>query len=83
MTPLAEDGSVTLTKQMLLDERRVELAFENHRFYDLIRFGEAENVLGAFAASKGYTFGPTDLLLPIPQREINVSGGALVQNPGY
>ncbi|OJJ16852.1 hypothetical protein BKI52_33675 [marine bacterium AO1-C] len=83
MTPLAEDGSATLTKQMLLDERRVELAFENHRFYDLIRFGEAENVLGAFATTKGYSFAPTDLLLPIPQREINVSGGALTQNPGY
>ena len=83
MAPLAEDGSATLTKQMLLDERRIELAFENQRFYDLIRFGEAENVLGAFAASKGYSFAPTDLLLPIPQREINVSGGALTQNPGY
>lgn len=83
MAPLVEDGSATLTKQMLLDERRIELAFENQRFYDLIRFGEAENVLGAFAASKGYSFAPTDLLLPIPQREINVSGGALTQNPGY
>ena len=83
MPALAEDGSATLTKQMLLDERRVELAFENHRFYDLIRFGEAENVLGAFAAANGYVFAPTDLLLPIPQREINVSGGAITQNPGY
>lgn len=80
---LAEDGSATLTKQMLLDERRIELAFENHRFHDLVRFGEANNVLGAFATSKGFSFAPTDLLLPIPQREINVSGGALTQNPGY
>lgn len=80
---LALDGSATLTRQMLLDERRMELAFENHRLYDLIRFGVAETVLGAFAASEGYNFSPTDLLLPIPQSEINVSQGLLEQNPGY
>ncbi len=72
-----------LTKEMLLKERRTELAFENHRFYDLVRFGVAEEVLGAFATSIGETFTPRDLLLPIPQKEINVSGGALTQNPGY
>ena len=72
-----------LTKDMLLYERRIELAFENHRFYDLIRFGEANSVLTAFAESEGNTFGPTDLLLPIPQAQINVSEGLLKQNPGY
>jgi len=83
MSELATDGSETLTKEMLSDERRVELAFENHRFYDLVRMGMAESVLGAFAISKGYSFAPTDLLLPIPQGEINVSSGLLTQNPGY
>lgn len=84
LSTLALDGSDTLTKQMLLDERRMELAFENHRLYDLIRFGVAEPVLTAFAASEGYTtFSATDLLLPIPQGEINVSQGLLEQNPGY
>ena len=77
-------GSITsVTKQDLLDERRVELAFENHRFFDLVRFGEAETVLSSFAASNGYAFSPTDLLLPIPQREIGLSNGLLSQNPGY
>lgn len=80
--PELEAGS-ELTKEMLLSERRVELAFENHRFYDLVRFGVAESVLGAFATSTGETFAPTDVILPIPQNEINVSGGALTQNPGY
>ncbi|MEM1324999.1 MAG: RagB/SusD family nutrient uptake outer membrane protein [Bacteroidota bacterium] len=72
-----------LTEDMLLQERRHELAFENHRLYDLIRFGKAESVLSAFAAAEGYNFAPTDLLLPIPQNEINVSNGELSQNPGY
>lgn len=83
VSTLATDGTETLTKEMLLHERRVELSFENHRFYDLIRFGEAQNVLGAFALTQGYIFTSTDLLLPIPQGEINVSQGLLIQNSGY
>ena len=73
----------SITKQELMDERRVELAFENHRLFDLVRMGEAVNVLGAFSAANGYNFSTTDLLLPIPQREINLSNGLLTQNPGY
>lgn len=72
-----------ITKQDLLDERRVELAFENHRLFDLVRMGEASNVLGSFSSANGLSFSSTDLLLPIPQREINLSNGLLSQNPGY
>lgn len=77
------DALTTLSKADLLAERRVELAFENHRFFDLVRFNEAENVLSKYSADNGYSFSTTDLLLPIPQREINLSKGALTQNPGY
>lgn len=77
------DPVTSVSKQELLDERRVELAFENHRLFDLIRFGVATDVLTSFAADNGYVFTPTDLLLPIPQREINLSNGLLTQNPGY
>lgn len=70
-------------KQELLDERRVELAFENQRWFDLIRFGEVFNVLEPFAIANGYTFTAADLLLPIPQREIGLSLGTMEQNPGY
>ncbi|QOD60972.1 RagB/SusD family nutrient uptake outer membrane protein [Polaribacter haliotis] len=73
----------TITKQELLDERRVELAFENHRLFDLIRLGEAQNVLSTFSAATGGSFSSTDLLLPIPQVEIGLSNGKLSQNPGY
>lgn len=76
-------GTDDLTKLDLSNERRVELAFENHRFYDLMRFGMANSVISAFATSTGQSFEPTDLLLPIPQNEINVSAGKLTQNPGY
>ena len=72
-----------VTKDMLLNERRVELAFENHRLFDLMRMGVAQDVLSAFASTNGYGFSSTDLLLPIPQVEIGLSKGALSQNPGY
>lgn len=77
------DAVSSITKEELLDERRVELAFENQRFFDLVRFGVAAEVLSQFSADNGYTFSGTDLLLPIPQREINLSNGLLSQNPGY
>jgi len=80
---LADDADSNITKQELLDERRMELAFENQRWFDLVRMGEAMNVLGAFATANGYNFSTTDLLLPIPQREIGLSNGLLRQNPGY
>ena len=77
------DEVTSITKQELLDERRVELAYENHRMFDLIRFKEAVNVLSEFSDNNGYSFTTTDLLLPIPQREINLSNGLMNQNPGY
>ncbi|MFY0654439.1 MAG: RagB/SusD family nutrient uptake outer membrane protein [Cyclobacteriaceae bacterium] len=73
----------SISSQELLDERRVELAFENHRFFDLVRFGVAESVLGSFAADNNYVFSGNDLLLPIPESEIGLSKGLMGQNPGY
>lgn len=74
----------TLTKDLLLSERRIELCFENNRMYDLVRFGTAETVMAAFSLTPepGFTFEPTALLLPIPQRERNIYK-ELGQNPGY
>ncbi|GAA4951879.1 RagB/SusD family nutrient uptake outer membrane protein [Algibacter agarivorans] len=76
------DRPSVLTKDALLLERRVELAFENHRFFDLLRLGVAHDVLGTHASIKGYTsYNIRRLLLPIPSREINLSDGLLTQNP--
>ncbi|MDF1695797.1 MAG: RagB/SusD family nutrient uptake outer membrane protein [Saprospiraceae bacterium] len=78
------EGDVTIiTKTDLLNERRVELAFENQRLFDLIRFGVAQSVLSDFAANNGYSFTANDLLLPLPTQEIGLSNGVLTQNPGY
>ena len=62
----------------ILHERRVELALEGDRFWDLVRTGNAPAVLGPL----GFQSGKNELL-PIPQIEIDLSQGALTQNPGY
>jgi hypothetical protein len=77
---------VTTTDKAMLrsaiqHERRIELAMEHERFYDLVRWGIAETVLHA-AGKTNYTVGKHELL-PIPQNEIDLSGGVLTQNPGY
>jgi hypothetical protein len=77
------DPVAEITKEDLLLERRVELAFENHRLHDLKRFNMAQDILSQFSAANGHSFSATDLLLPLPQYEINLSQGLLEQNPGY
>ncbi|WP_066224611.1 RagB/SusD family nutrient uptake outer membrane protein [Formosa haliotis] len=75
-----------VTRDELLLERRVEFSSENQRFFDLLRFKVANSVLSAFAAANNFNFTANDLLLPIPQNEINLSkasGTEMRQNPGY
>jgi hypothetical protein len=68
----------TFAKQ-LLDERRLEFAFENQRWQDLLRFGVAKSTM---AKQLAVTQDEIRLLFAIPQKEIDVSNGKLVQNPG-
>ncbi|WP_046246796.1 RagB/SusD family nutrient uptake outer membrane protein [Hymenobacter terrenus] len=66
------------TKQAIEQERRVELAFENQRWPDLIRSGRYVDVMRA----KGFTIQPFQNLYPVPQRETDLNA-KLSQNPGY
>jgi SpoVK/Ycf46/Vps4 family AAA+-type ATPase len=61
-----------------LCESAVELAMEEQRFWDLVRWGIDVTVLPA-AGKTGYQ--AKHRLLPIPQGEIDKSGGVLTQNP--
>ncbi|MGN6600916.1 MAG: RagB/SusD family nutrient uptake outer membrane protein [Ginsengibacter sp.] len=67
-------------RQAIYKERRVEMAFEHDRMFDLQRTGRAGKVLRALG--KPYVDGVNDVF-PIPQIEINLSNGKLTQNPGY
>ncbi len=64
-------------RQAIKNERRWEFAMEGLRFYDLVRWGDAQSALG----SLGYT--SRCALYPIPQKAIDFSGGVLVQNPQW
>ena len=61
-------------------ERRVELALEHDRFWDLVRTGRAAQVMQAHG--KKFVAGKHELL-PIPSLQIALSGGLLDQNSGY
>lgn len=65
-------------REIILEERRHELALEGHRFWDLVRTGRAAAVLGPM----GFEAGKHELF-PIPQNEIDISQGSLEQNPEW
>jgi starch-binding outer membrane protein, SusD/RagB family len=76
---------VTTTNQAALrdairHERFVELAMEEQRFYDIVRWGIDVDVLHA-AGKTAYEIKHRQL--PLPQAEIDKSGGTLEQNPNY
>jgi len=84
----ADQASARYALQM---ERKLELGQEGHRFFDLQRWGNAQTEINrALTYEKtmpwgnslygGATFGPEDLNVPIPQRQIDISNGNLVQN---
>ncbi|MFD1294405.1 RagB/SusD family nutrient uptake outer membrane protein [Lutibacter holmesii] len=72
-----------LTKQELLDERRVEFVYENQRLYDLVRFGQADEVLTKYSNDNSLFYTPEKKYLPFPQREIDNLPNFYKQNNGY
>ena len=76
---LAPKSGVTIDD--IWHERRIELAMEHDRFWDLVRQGRAQQVLHA-AGKTNFVTGQHELL-PIPNSQILLSGGKLLQNPGY
>jgi len=65
----------TLT-QLIWNERRLELMGEGHRFFDLVRTGQAKDYIDGFELGKHELF-------PIPSVEIELTGNIWEQNPGY
>lgn len=74
-------------REAIIKERATELSFEGHRRYDLIRWGiyieTMRNTNSPFLKSPRENIQEFHVLLPIPQNEIGVSNGSLIQNPGY
>lgn len=86
-TSISEDQAI----QALRFERRLELANEGHRFFDLVRWDIADSYTSEYIAAEqarrpylsGANLEPHEYYLPIPQIEIDASGGVYTQRPGY
>jgi starch-binding outer membrane protein, SusD/RagB family len=73
-------------------ERRLELAMEGNRFFDLVRWGIADTYMNGYFASEkskiaylknGLFTKNRDEYLPIPDNQMRFSKGVYIQNVGY
>jgi len=82
--PALTTDDVTSGSEMLdaiRQERRLELAFEGHRKWDILRWGmDLRNITSNSDVTLPY--GDNNMILPIPQRDRDVNEN-LTQNPGY
>ncbi len=69
-------GSQAEVRQAIADERRLELAFEGHRWFDLVRTGTVNAEMGVSVPSQYHLF-------PLPLSEVLASFGTITQNDGY
>ena len=81
-------GGYGWMRDQIWTERRIEFCFEWDRFFDLVRQKRAADVIKAYGAGRttkrGYYFREgVNELFPIPQKEIDISNGVVMQNPGY
>ena len=67
-----------ISRESLLHERRVELAFEGQRWYDLVRSGRMVEIMSIHGKNPA----EHNVLFPIPSAELQINPN-LVQNPGY
>ncbi|MCG8578834.1 MAG: RagB/SusD family nutrient uptake outer membrane protein [Bacteroidales bacterium] len=77
----------------LKKERQIELSCEGLRYYDILRWGDAKTAIEAANGSPVKLLGVDDVysvsfdedkaFLPLPESEVNLSRGNLVQNPGW
>jgi len=78
--PLIQGTSKNQMLQAIENERRMELCFEGHRWYDLVRTGRAQTVMNEFTSN----WTSKDELWPIPLSEITNNPSLKdAQNPGY
>ena len=74
--PKITERNVEILREKIRQERRIELAMEYDRYFDLVRWGVAKDMIPGFVKGKHELF-------PIPQVEIDKSNGILTQNPNY
>jgi hypothetical protein len=84
--PAKTASSADAANTIIANERRLELAFEGHRWFDLKRTGKAIPVMNNAKDGSGnllnYNVQPYQLVMPIPQTQIDLNP-LLTQNPQY
>jgi len=91
VSPYVSFPSTDYARNAVRMERRLELAMEGHRFYDLVRWGIAKQTLESYFNFegnylnylKGITIETRDDHFPLPQDQIDRSQGILKQSTGY
>ncbi|MFW5761722.1 MAG: RagB/SusD family nutrient uptake outer membrane protein [Cyclobacteriaceae bacterium] len=79
-----ELSSDELIEQAIREERKIELAFEGHRWFDLVRWDVYQEVMNAHTGLRpGVTVKEHHRLFPIPQAEIDINPDGITQNDGY
>lgn len=69
-------------REKIIHERRMELAFEGHRWFDMIRINNGNYAIEFLKSIGKNQVTKERLLLPIPQTEMD-SNNLMTQNPGY
>lgn len=69
-------------KAKIIHERRMELAFEGHRWFDMIRIDDGQYAVDHLKSIGKKNVNKNRLLFPVPQVEID-SNPQITQNPGY
>lgn len=77
-----EGLSQAAMREMIRRERRIELAFEGHRWFDMVRWDEGQYALSFLHSIGKSNAAEKHLLFPIPQKERDANPN-LTQNPGY
>jgi len=80
------DLTGTITMDQLIRERRIELAFEGRRYFDMVRWNIAVESLNNTQTPGGFPItysSPKNDFMPLPQREITTSNGSLTQHEGW
>ncbi|EHQ30367.1 RagB/SusD family nutrient uptake outer membrane protein [Mucilaginibacter paludis] len=91
MTNTSYSSKFPTLKLAILHERRVELAFEHHRWFDLLRFFTTDELVTYFKSKSQADFGAAQLsnfstkdrYYPIPFDEYKLDPIKMYQNPGY
>lgn len=86
LLPEIKERDKFILRHLIWNERRFELALENHRFFDLMRY---EKIEPGYATKVMHTHGKLNFNyvkhnhFPIPETEISFTGGAVEQNPAW